>query len=349
MTTASPLRVPLPVTPPSILTDRSAMTLTTLIVLYLLVRGAFETAGVAANLVPPYGEVYIHLRRFREYNLAAPPSWLADVARFSWSQLFGLAIVVAGLILWRRPRLRVPVVSVLCAMECIAAALRFTEGYYYWFGSGIALVRLLVIVPPVGACAAALYVAWFLWRTRYATGRAVQPFAGALAITGAAEAAAVLLGISQFWESAANSPYPWAWKVRWAVSVLGALGLFCTGLWLLVRKEGTGVPPATLLLVGVTAPVAIWLLVVITECVPLRGSLGFGISQGQGPALALAFLIFALRYKPPAQTGDPTCATCGYSLRGLPPNGYRCPECGSWFVVTAAAAKAVGEDADRRA
>ena len=115
-----------------------------------------------------------------------------------------------------------------------------------------------------------------------------------------------------------------AWKVFYLTGPLVPLAGLATGLCLLVAPSKP-----------LSACALVLLVCAVARTVVTATMLGWGCWMAREPLVALAFLVFVLAYRPRGDPTNPTCSTCGYSLRGLPTTGHRCPECGREFTLPA--------------
>ena len=304
----------------SLYTDRTQKTVAALIVVYSVVCGAFELAWIASGLIPANGFLRWDIQEFTRDPLRDPFNILDW-----WCQLSAIVGFVCSLLLWHQPLRYQVVVRILCAFAGISAVLAIVTYVRYWFRMAsmhYATVEVLVqaAISLGTVCVQSVYASWFLLWKPTMPRRAAVLAGGLLAITAVGDAGGGILFIA----GSDFAHWPQEWRLRETLSALVALELLAGAAWLLYARRGHAIGPMIFLLSGqmflIFARAAYGDEIYLT----LAGC----IQAAQRPILALAFLIFALRY-----TGwvleTPVCLQCGYNLRGAPSDSCRCPECGA--------------------
>jgi len=308
---------------------------------YLLVTGLLGTLGMLLGLVSEHNLLWsVRLYFYGEYHWERPWAF-ADPARYLWINLTQLVLLVGGIALWQNPTRVLKVVWGMCLTLIVAATLslltalgqcRINPAAYP--GTPVKLTMALQCISQYAVPVLAIWVAHRAARLR-------QPWlillGGYLVIVGGLSSIALLaLAFDQgdYGTAATLRAYAWAglsWDsaplAHYAYKHVASAGCVICGVGLLVSPKGAR-PVAWLVLVGTALNLIMEILLLVGEWIvlvppnylyPWVGSLGLGIY----------LVVFVHRQERPTSPFAPLCPRCGYSLRGLRPEGQRCPECGT--------------------
>ncbi|MGD8450790.1 MAG: hypothetical protein PVJ57_03130 [Phycisphaerae bacterium] len=308
---------------------------------YLLVVGIFGAASALLDLCRNDGPLY---RALTGSWYGSTGTWaLIDEARYLCSVATGVLALLAGLVLWRRPTAWLAAVTLVCGVMLAETILSLSSTTHEWAVDppstfvciGVALVWTAEVAIPT--C-----VVWAAWRSRCRPTRSMVVVAWTLVIYGACGSFWYCLLFLDPGEHGYACNVDWGMDWKWALWYITRplLPLICLGAGVgLILGRARRIPAAAFALVCATSAVAVPEIVCwYGGTVALQGGPGAETVQlfvdGLcAPAVALWFFIFVLRYKAAIDPSNPVCPQCGYSLRGLPSHGHRCPECGRQFAV----------------
>ena len=327
--------------------DRTPETLRSVVLRWLWITAVFALVALAPALIPGQHSLWARMRLWtHEYDWSREWAFLGpsfSLCRVAWI----IALVAGACVLWRRTSSLFRVVTIACALRILCAVSSSLTTYrilsmeqcshWAWVGSGF---------WRAGDMALPVYVLWFSHRGAAARAQAMKLVAAYLVICGLSSglgnlALAFQLGTFRF---AARVPLSdvgkwadWAWRTLWPA--VPPLAYAACGLWLLLRRHKPLARIAcVLLVVSILSAGSHWALSWRVAHrypqyppPPWFSVVSEQVGYAYEPALALAFALLVLRHRRGGSPDDPVCASCGYSLRGVPRDGHRCPECGAAF------------------
>ena len=235
----------------------------------------------------------------------------------------------AAMLLWRDPRLLLVTLCIVCPLDWLANLLFVSATIALELGTSPTINGAAsAAIAFLWDCMLFVYTLWVARRVRAGAPMRVMSFIACMLVTyGVCFSVSYSLRFldpGPFGLSAAVARADWRHQIAYLTWPLVPLACLAIGLWLPLGPSKPLAPCASVLVLCSAA----------TAVADLT-SFGWHWHFEDDLVIALAFLIFVLAYRPRGDPANPTCATCGYSLRGLPTTGHRCPECGREFTLPA--------------
>lgn len=305
--------------------DRTRTTAATVLRDFLIIWYAVWLAEAVAHEYLDRGEGY---RDFLVNLRARDVIGIVDGIWEIWDKVAAVCGLACGIVVWRRPHRARAVATLTCLLWCVGAVFPLV-----FDARGMAVVGFAPVTARCGSLLCDVpylampgYLLWRIRRDRYAGVAPIQLVARLLVIHGGLGCAgSALEGGASPWFPTKGSQ----WTMYWFSASLFYLVCLLCGIWLLTGR-GRAIRPAAWMIGCVAVAVFCGRLGPIKLIAnSYIAGLHYFLVMAPQTAVSVGLLAFVIRYRPRAETMEPVCWTCGYSLRGLPRQGHRCPECGT--------------------